>query len=89
MVKEIISEIIGKYFDYDDEYYKEYRYDSEDNEFNMKKELEEALTEKGVKFIIEIEGGFSSPSYDNDFLAVAYIDEDGSLGLETIILEYM
>lgn len=89
MVKEIISEIVEKYFKEDEEYYSEYRYDSEDNEFNMKKELEEALTEKGVKFIIEMEDGFFSPGYDNDFLAIAYINENGSLGLETVLLECM
>lgn len=89
MIEEIISEIIEKYFDEKEEYYSEYRYDSEDNEFNMKKELEEALTEKGVKFIIGMEDGFSSPGYDNDFLAIAYIDENGSLGLETVLLECM
>ncbi|MFQ9515362.1 MAG: hypothetical protein ACLRZ9_06000 [Eubacterium sp.] len=89
MVKEIISKIIKKYFKEDEEYYSEYRYDSEGNEFSMEKELEEALTEKGVKFIIEMEGGFSSPGYDNDFLAIAYIDENGLLGLETVLLECM
>lgn len=89
MIKDIISEIIEKYFNVNGRYYGEYRYDSEDNEFNMKKELEEVLTEKGVKFIIEMENGFSSPGYDNDFLAIAYIDENGSLGLETVLLECM
>lgn len=55
----------------------------------MEKELEEVLTEKGVEHVIETEEGFSSPGYDNNFLAVAYIEEDGTLGLRTVLLECM
>ena len=89
MVKDIITEILEQYYKEDEEYYGEYRYDDEENEFNMKEELEKALTEKGIKHIIKREDGFSSPGYDNDFLAVAYIEEDGSIGLETVLLECM
>ncbi len=89
MIEEIIKEITEKYYNESEEYYGEYRYDENDKEFNMKKELEEALTEKGIKFIIKKEDGFSSCGYDNDFLAIAYIDENGSLGLETVLLECM
>lgn len=88
MVIEIINEIKEKYYNKSEEYYSEYRYDEEENEFEMKKEIEKELTEKGVKFIIKKQDGFSSCSYDNDFLAVAYI-ENGELGLETILLECM
>ena len=89
MIKDIINEITEKYWNESEEYYSEYRYDSEENEFNMKKELEQALTEKGVNYIIKKEDGFSSCGYDNDFLAIAYIDENGSLALETVLLEGM
>lgn len=88
MVIEIINEIKEKYYNKSEEYYSEYRYDEEENEFEMKKELEKALTEKGIKFIIKKQDGFSSCGYDNDFLVVAYI-ENGELGLETILLECM
>lgn len=88
MVENIINEIKQKYYDENEEYYSEYRYDEEDNEFEMKKELEKALDEKGINFIIKKTGRFSSCGYDNDFLAVAYI-ENGVLGLETILLECM
>lgn len=88
MVENFINEIKQKYHNESEEYYSEYRYDEEDNEFEMKKELEQALTEKGINFIIKKQDGFSSCSYDNDFLAVAYI-ENGVLGLETILLECM
>lgn len=89
MIKDIINEITEKYWNVSEEYYSEYRYDSEENEFNMKNELEQALIEKGVNYIIKKEDGFSSCGYDNDFLAIAYIDENGSLGLETVLLECM
>lgn len=89
MVREIIDEIVEKYYKEDGGYYGGYRYDEEENEFDMKKELEEALTEKGINFVIKTEDGFSSPGYDNDFLAVSYIEQDGTLGLETILLECM
>lgn len=88
MVKDIINEIKEKYYNESEEYYNECRYDEEENEFEMKKELEKALTEKGIKFIIKKQDGFSSCGYGNDFLAVAYI-ENGELGLETILLECM
>ena len=89
MVKNIINEIIERYYRDDEGYYGLYRYDDEENEFNMKEELEKSLTEKGIKYVIKKEDGFSSPGYDNDFLAIAYMEEDGSIGLETVLLECM
>lgn len=88
MVKDIINEIKEKYYNESEEYYSGYRYGEEENEFEMKKELEMALTEKGIKFIIKKQDGFFSCGYDNDFLAVAYIENE-ELGLETILLECM
>lgn len=88
MVKDIINGIAEKYYNESEEYYSEYRYDEEENEFEMRKEIEKELTEKGVKFIIKKQDGFSSCGYDNDFLAISYI-ENGELGLETILLECM
>lgn len=89
MVKDIIEEIIEKYYEQDEEYYSQYRYDEEENDFDMKEELKSTLDEKGINHVIEIKDGFSSCSYDNDFLAVAYMEEDGSLGLITVLLECM
>lgn len=88
MVENIINEIKQKYYNESEEYYSQYRYDKEDNEFEMQKELEKELTEKGINFIIKKQDGFSSCGYDNDFLAVAYM-ENGTIGLETILLECM
>lgn len=89
MVKNIINEVIEKYYKQDEEYYSQYRYDEEENEFNMEKELKSVLDEKGINYVIVMEDGFSSCSYDNDFLAVAYIEKDGTLGLITVLLECM
>lgn len=89
MIKDIISGILEKYWREKGEYYGEYRYDEEEKEFNMKEEIEQALTENGVNFLIQKEDGFSSCEYDNDFLAIAYIDENGHLVLETVLLECM
>lgn len=55
----------------------------------MKDEIKKALTEKGATFQIEFENGFDSAGYGNDFLAIAYIETDGSLGLKTVLLEIM
>lgn len=89
MVKDIINEIIEKYYKQDEEYYSQYRYDDEENEFKMEKELKSVLDEKGINYVIGMEDGFSSCSYDNDFLAVAYTEKDGALGLITVLLECM
>lgn len=37
----------------------------------------------------EDEDGFSSCAYNNDFLAIAWIEADGTLELETVLLETM
>ena len=47
----------------------------------------DALEEKGIQFKIGFEDGFSSCAYDNDFLAVAWMESDGTLELKTILLE--
>lgn len=84
MIGKIIDDIIQKYYNENEEYYEEYRKDEENKNHCMKKEVEEALTEKGVEYVIGTEESCSFPGYDNDFLAVAYIEEDGSLGLRTV-----
>lgn len=47
------------------------------------------LTDKQVKFGIDKEDGFDSPGYENGFLAVAFIEENGELDLVTVLLESM
>lgn len=89
MIRKLIGEIIEKYYRDEEEYYSSYRYDEDNNEFGMKDEIKKALTEKGATFQIEFEDGFDSAGYCNDFLAIAYIETDGSLGLKTVLLETM
>lgn len=55
----------------------------------MDEEIKSALEEKGIQFEIGFEDGFSSPGYDNDFLAIAWIEADGTLELKTVLLESM
>ena len=55
----------------------------------MEDEIKEALTKKGATFQIEYEDGVDSAGYSNAFLAIAYIETDGSLGLKTVLLEIM
>lgn len=88
MIRKLIEEIIEKYYRESDKYYADFRYDGDD-EIWMKDELSSALTEKGVIFKIETEEGISLTSYNNDFLAVSWIEADGTLGLITVVTELM
>ena len=78
MIRKLIEEIIEKYYRESDEYYSRYR-----------EEIKSALEEKGIQFEIRFEDGFSSCAYDNDFLAIAWIEADGTLELKTVLLETM
>lgn len=89
MIRKLIEEIIEKYYRESDEYYSRYREDENGNDFEMDEEIKSALEEKGIQFEIRFENGFSSSGYDNDFLAVAWIEADGTLGLKTVLLEVM
>ena len=85
----MIEEIIEKYYREDGEYYSRDREDENGNDLEMDKEIKSALEEKGIQFEIGFEDGFSSCGYDNDFLAVAWIEADGTLELKTVLLEIM
>lgn len=39
MIRELINQIIEKYYRDEEEYYSSYRYDEDDNEFGMKDEI--------------------------------------------------
>jgi hypothetical protein len=89
MIRKLIEEIIEKYYREIDEYYSRYREDEDGNDFEMDEEIKSALEEKGIQFEIRFEDGFSSCAYNNDFLAIAWIEADGTLELETVLLETM
>lgn len=87
MIRKLIEEIIEKYYRESDEYYSRFREDEDGNDFEMDEEIKSALEEKGIQFEIRFENGFSSCAYDNDFLAIAWIEADGTLELTTVLLE--
>ena len=89
MIRKLIEEIIEKYYRENDEYYSRCREDEDGNDFEMDEEIKSALKEKGIQFEIRFEDGFSSCAYDNDFLAIAWIEADGTLELKTVLLETM
>lgn len=89
MIRKLIEEIIEKYYRESDEYYSRYREDENGNDFVMDEEIKSALEEKGIQFEVGFEDGFSSPGYNNDFLAAAWIKADGTLELKTVLLENM
>lgn len=72
MIRKMIEEIIEKYYREDGEYYSRDREDESGNDLEMDEEIKSALEEKGIQFKVEFEYGFSSPGYDNDFLAIAW-----------------
>ncbi|MGF7002426.1 putative radical SAM superfamily Fe-S cluster-containing enzyme [Lachnospiraceae bacterium PFB1-21] len=90
-IREKIESIIDKYWQEDEEYYSQYRYEGEEEkEFDIQKEVGEFLKNaRGVTDCkIEFEEGFSSCAYDNDFLAICWIC-NGELDLLTVLLEVM
>ena len=89
MIRELINQIIEKYYRDEEDYYSSLRYNEENHSVEMEDEIKEALTKKGATFQIEYEDGFDSAGYSNAFLAIAYIETDGSLGLKTALLETM
>lgn len=71
----------------EEEYYSSMRYDEEGNEFLIKEELKEYCEKNNMKYELTIDYGFDSPGYENEFLALAYLDENNTLQLETVVLE--
>ena len=88
-MKEKIEKIIEKYESEEcgEKYYTDVRYDEDENEFWMKDELEEFCKENNLIYKLKKEEGFSSPAYDNEFLALSYLDENGNLQLHTVVIE--
>ena len=87
MIRKKIEEIIEKYYREDGEYYSWDREDEDGNDLEIDEEIKSVLEEKGVQFKIGFKDGLSSTGYDNDFLAVAWVEADGMLELETVLLE--
>lgn len=87
IMRKEIEEIIERYFHKEEEYYSSVRYDEEENEFWMKEELKEYCKKNNIKYELTIKDGIDRSGYENEFLAIAYLDENNILQLETVVLE--
>lgn len=85
MIINDIQSIIDSYLDEND-YYNRTR-ESKNGDIDIKDELTEYFTTLNIKFKIEEEEGFDSPGYAEDFMAIAFLDENNELQLLTILFE--
>lgn len=86
MIINDIQSIIDSYLDEND-YYNRTR-ESKNGNIDIKDELTEYFTTLNIKFKIEEEEGFDSPGYAEDFMAIAFLDENDELQLLTVLFEY-
>lgn len=86
MIINDIQAIIDSYLDEND-YYNRTR-ESKNGNIDIKNELTEYFTILNIKFKIEEEEGFDSPGYAEDFMAIAFLDENDELQLLTVLFEY-
>jgi hypothetical protein len=86
MIINDIQSIIDSYLDEND-YYNRTR-ESKNGDIDIKDELTEYFTTLNIKFKIEEEEGFDSPGYAEDFMAIAFLDENDELQLLTVLFEY-
>ncbi|MFR4368997.1 MAG: hypothetical protein ACLT4F_09470 [Clostridia bacterium] len=86
MIINDIQAIIDSYLDEND-YYNRTR-ESKNGNIDIKDELTEYFTTLNIKFKIEEEEGFDSPGYAEDFMAIAFFDENDELQLLTILFEF-
>lgn len=87
-MREQLDLLLEKYYRESGEYYSQYFYDAEDNEFDMKKDIEKLFNENKLECAITLEDGFDSCGYSNDFLAVAWV-KNGKPQIYSVLLECM
>ena len=85
MIINDVENIMDSYLDENDCYNVTRK--SKNGEINIKDELTEYFTTHNIKFKIEEEEGFDSPGYAEDFMAIAFLDENNELQLLTILFE--
>lgn len=85
-IEEKLNEIIDRYYDSDENYYSPYRHDENGNELEMQDEIKGYLESVNAVYNIDYTDGYSSCSYDNSFLAVAWWC-DGEVKMTTVLLE--
>lgn len=86
MIINDIENIIEKYLNENNCYHA--TRESENGDIEIKDELTEYFTTLNIKFKIEEEEGFDSPGYAEDFMAIAFFDENDELQLLTVLFEY-
>lgn len=83
-----MNEILEKYYNNEEEYFSRYRYDENNKEFDISKEIKIYLISENIRqFHVSVEDGFDSAGYSCDMLCCAWIDNDGDLKTEYILLE--
>lgn len=87
-IEEELEKIADKYWDDNEEYYQYLRYDDDDDEFEIQKELCRYLDRNKIEYKVQKVDGFDSCGFSEDFLAIAY-NYECQLGLFTIVLERM
>lgn len=87
-IEEKINGIVERYWNEDEEYFSQFRYDENETEFDIVKEVKEFLDSAKIMHSVKFESGYSSCGYDNDFLAIAWFS-DGKVELMTVLLECM
>lgn len=85
-IEEELEKIADKYWDDNEEYYQYLRYDDDDDEFEIQKELCRYLDRNKIEYKVQKVDGFDSCGFSEDFLAIAY-NYECQLGLFTIVLE--
>ena len=86
MIINDVENIIEKYLDEKDCY--NTTRESENGNIEIKDELTEYFITHNLNFKIEEEEGFDSPGYAEDFMAIAFLDENNELQLLTILFEW-
>lgn len=88
MIKEVIDNILKKYYNEKHQYYDRHRED-EYNYYDVLEEIEQELKARNIQYEIHITEAFECSDYECSVLSIAYIEPNCSLKLETVLLESM
>lgn len=88
MIKEVIDNILKKYYNEKPQYYNRYRED-EYNCYDVLEEIEKELKARNIQCEIHITEAFECSDYECSVLSIAYIEPNCSLKLETVLLQSM
>lgn len=88
MIKEVINNILKKYYNEKHQYYDRHRED-ECNYYDVLEEIEQELKARNIQCKIHITEAFECSDYECSVLSIAYIEPNSSIKLETVLLESM